>query len=199
MSLEHAADWSPVKQQDAATRLFYDLIWPQRQKVLRLAQLLTGNAAEAEDLAQETLLKAFAGIGGFAAGTNIQAWLMRILRNTRIDRLRSAPQAGKVLSLEAMESDVADGRRETRQWQHPQEILNAFSDQEIIRALGALPEEIRWTLLLVDVEGQDQAEAAEVLDVPVGTIKSRAHRGRAMLRQALLPVARQMRLEVQDG
>jgi RNA polymerase sigma-70 factor (ECF subfamily) len=196
--LERAAclDW-PVKDQDAATRRFYALVWPQRAAVLRLAQVLTGNAAEAEDLAQETLLKAFTGIGRFD-GANVRAWLTRILRNARIDRLRSAGQAAKMVSLDAIELDVEDGRQELEQWSNPQEILNAFSDQEMIRALQGLPEEIRWTLLLVDVEGHDQAEAAELLEVPVGTIKSRAHRGRAMLRQALLPAAKQLRLEVQD-
>jgi RNA polymerase sigma-70 factor (ECF subfamily) len=64
----------------------------------------------------------------------------------------------------------------------------------MIRALQRLPEEIRWTLLLVDVEGMDHADAAAVLGVPVGTVKSRAHRGRAMLREALLPMARDLRL-----
>lgn len=165
--------------------------------VLRLAQILTGNAAEADDLAQDTLLKAFAAVDRFD-GKNIRAWLTRILRNARIDRIRSAGQASKALSLDEMELDVEDARREAEQWNNPQEILNAFADQEIIKALQALSEEIRWTLLLVDVEGHDHAEAAAMLDVPVGTIKSRAHRGRAMLRQALLPAAKQMRLEVQD-
>lgn len=186
-----------MKEQDAATRRFYELVWPQRAAVLRLAQVLTGNAAEAEDLAQETLLKAFTGIGRFD-GANVRAWLTRILRNARIDRLRSVGQAAKLVSLDEIELDVEDGRQELEQWSNPQEILNAFSDQEMIRALQGLPEEIRWTLLLVDVEGLDQAEAAELLEVPVGTIKSRAHRGRGMLRQALLPAAKQLRLEVQD-
>ena len=73
-------------------------------------------------------------------------------------------------------------------------LLEQFSDAEMIDALSRLPEEIRWTLLLVDVEGMDHKEAAGVLDVPVGTIKSRAHRGRMMLRDKLLPLARQARI-----
>jgi RNA polymerase sigma-70 factor (ECF subfamily) len=81
-------------------------------------------------------------------------------------------------------------------WSNPESVLNAFSDQQVIDALRALPEEIRLTLLLVDVEGLDQRDAAGILDVPVGTIKSRAHRGRAMLRESLLPLARELRLIV---
>jgi RNA polymerase sigma-70 factor (ECF subfamily) len=72
--------------------------------------------------------------------------------------------------------------------------LNEFSDAEVIKALQHLPEEIRWTLLLVTVEEMDQADAAGVLGVPVGTVKSRLHRGRMMLRQALLPLARDRRV-----
>jgi len=72
--------------------------------------------------------------------------------------------------------------------------LNAFSDADVIDGLQGIAEELRWTLLLVDVEGMDHRDAAEVLGVPVGTIKSRVHRARAMLRQVLLPLARQRRL-----
>jgi RNA polymerase sigma-70 factor (ECF subfamily) len=77
----------------------------------------------------------------------------------------------------------------------PEEMLEAFSDREIIAALQRLPEEIRWTLLLVDVQGMDHANAAEVLDVPVGTVKSRAHRGRNMLREILRPMAARRRYD----
>ena len=78
--------------------------------------------------------------------------------------------------------------------ENPEEILNEISDQQIIDALRDFPVELRWTLLLVDVEGMDHEEAARLMGVPVGTVKSRAHRGRALLRKALLPLARQRRL-----
>ena len=150
----------PLKPEQATQR-FYDLAWPHLAAVLRTARVLTGNSADAEDLAQETMLKAFRSIDRFREGTDARAWLMTILRRTRIDRLRaSSSSAGTI----------------------------------VIDALRGLPEEIRWTLLLVDVEGMDHAEAAEILRVPVGTIKSRTHRGRAMLREALLPVARERRM-----
>lgn len=176
------------------TKLFYSLVWPQRAAVLRLAQILTGNMTEAEDLAQETLIKAFKAIGGLREGSDVKAWLMTILRNTRIDRLRAGALSAGNVSLEQVELDPPGDLAVMQQWQNPQEVLDGFSDQQVIEALQQLPDAIRWTLLLADVEGWDHKDAAALLDVPVGTIKSRVHRGRAMLREALLPVARQMRL-----
>lgn len=183
-----------------ATAKFHDFIWPHRAAVLRVARILTGDdEAEADDLAQETMLKAYSGINGFSDGSDAKAWLMTILRRTRIDRIRaSRPTAGQV-SLDAMESEPpgrfdADALDQGELWANPETVLNGFSDQQVIDALKNLPEEIRLTLLLVDVEGLDHQDAARILDVPVGTIKSRAHRGRGMLREVLLPVAREMRL-----
>ncbi len=165
-------------------------MWPHRAVVLRAAIIQTGNTADAEDLAQETLLKAFRAVETFRPGTSAKAWLMTILRNARIDRLRKlGPSAGDV-SLDEMPSEPAAPSEPEALWQKPEELLNRFSDATVIEALGRIAEELRWTLLLVDVEGFDQNEAAEVLNVPVGTIKSRLHRGRAMLRQALEPLAR---------
>jgi RNA polymerase sigma-70 factor, ECF subfamily len=174
---------------------FYDVVWPERTMVLRLALMLTRNDAEAEDLAQETLMKAFRHLDRFAAGTNIRAWLRKILRNTWTDRLRAAFSSSADISLEQAGVDIAaEASEQPVQWEMPEEIVNAFSDQQIIAALRELPDEIRWTLLLVDIEGLDHREAASVLEVPVGTIKSRAHRGRQVLRTSLDPMARSMRL-----
>jgi RNA polymerase sigma-70 factor (ECF subfamily) len=165
--------------------------------VLRVARIVCGNAAEAEDLAQDTMLKAFRSIDSFADGTDVRAWLMTILRNTRIDRLRSKAAAGKQVGLDEVGVEPpaeADAAEWYQFGDSPEEILQEFSDQQVIDALRSLPDEIRWTLLLVDVEGMDHKDAAGVLDVPVGTVKSRAHRGRQMLRQVLLPLAKRSRL-----
>jgi len=181
--------------QRQATRRFYDLIWPHRASVLRTAQLLVGNSHDAEDLAQETMIKAFGAIDHFQPGTDAKKWLMTILRNARIDRLRASGGA-KLVSLDQLLLEPADESNETEAqdvWQNPQDILDLFADQDIIHALRHLSEDDRWTLLLVDVEGLDQQEAARILDVPVGTIKSRTHRCRKLLRQALLPVAKERR------
>ena len=178
---------------------FYALVWPQAGVVLRTAQVLVRDVNDAEDLAQETLIKAYKALDQFREGTDVRAWLMTILRNTRIDRARSRKNAARDVSLEALAQDPEDESispsvHSAEEWNDPKALLDAFSDGQVIDAMRELPEEIRWTLLLVDVEGLDHADAGKVLGVPVGTVKSRAHRGRSMLREALTPVAREMRL-----
>jgi RNA polymerase sigma-70 factor (ECF subfamily) len=168
--------------------------------VLRTAHLLCSrSSADAEDLAQETMLKAFRSIDQFQPGSDARAWLMTILRHTRIDRLRSGRPSAGVVNLEDLALEPV-GRPEIAELdrqaivENPETLLADFTDAEMVEGLRRLPEEIRWTLLLVDVEGMDHKEAAQVLGVPVGTIKSRAHRGRTMLREELLPLARQARI-----
>jgi RNA polymerase sigma-70 factor, ECF subfamily len=182
-----------------ATHRFYEAIWPHRADILRAAIIQTRNHAEAEDLAQETFLKAFRAMNTYRTGISTKAWLLTILRNARIDRLRTAAGSSRLMSLEelAVEPAVPGSSQESDAdavWRSPEEAMNAFSDKNVIDALRELAEELRWTLLLVDVEGMDHSEAAKILEVPVGTIKSRVHRGRALLRRALLPIARDRRL-----
>jgi RNA polymerase sigma-70 factor (ECF subfamily) len=182
-----------MTSRSSANQRFYELLWPHLTQVLRLARILTGDANDADDLAQETMLKAFRSIDQFQPGTDARKWLTAILRNARIDRLRASARQERDVSLDQLELDppatASDEEPAFEPGDDPQQILTAFSDQEMIDALQRLPEEIRWTLLLVEVEGLTQEDAAGLLDVPVGTIKSRAHRGRAMLRQALAPLA----------
>ena len=183
-----------------ARERFNTVVWPQSASILRVALILCGgNIAEAEDLTQETMLKAYRSIDRFSDGTDVRAWLMTILRNARIDRLRSsAASGGRHLNLDEIGAAEPSAEPNDAEWYHlgesPEEILQSFSDAQVIDAMRSLPEEVRWTLLLVEVQQMDHRDAAKVLDVPVGTIKSRAHRGRQMLRQALLPLARQLRL-----
>lgn len=157
--------------------------------MLRTARLLLRDVHAAEDLAQETMLKAFRSIDSFREGSDARAWLLAILRNARIDYIRSRAARNADLSLDASPVEPADERVpvEEHDLTDSDALLEQFSDADLIAALQTLPEEIRWTLLLVDVEELDHADAAKVLDVPVGTVKSRAHRGRAMLRAALSP------------
>lgn len=184
-----------------ATTRFYALIWPHRSDVLRVARFLCHDGWVADDLAQETLLKAFWAMERTdVAETNLKCWLLTILRNTWRDRLRaSRSEAGLESLTEEPESAPTSGTVSDDVRTDPQMLIETFSDQQIIDALKALPEEIRWTLLLVDVEGLGVQEAAEILQVPSGTIKSRAYRGRGMLRQTLLPLARERRLVTEDA
>ncbi len=138
-------------------------------------------------------------MGTYRDKNHVKAWLLSILRNTWIDNLRANAGASRQVSLEDLTTDPAARESIIESdldaiWQNPDEILNGFSDENVIDALRSIAEELRWTLMIVDVEGMDHAQAAKILGVPVGTIKSRVHRGRALLRQALLPIARDRRL-----
>ena len=167
---------------------FQTEIWPHAAAVLRTARILTRNDAEADDLAQETMLKAFRHLDQLVDPSGAKQWLMTIMRNTRMDRVRAEAKHSHDVSLDAMtQAPPAEAAAFDDSWGDPRATLEAFSDQQIIDALKKLPEDIRWTLLLVEVEGIDQADAAVVLGVPVGTVKSRSHRGLAMLREALAP------------
>jgi RNA polymerase sigma-70 factor (ECF subfamily) len=188
--------------QTAGTSRFDALVWPHAAAVLRTARFLIHDPAEADDVAQETMVKAFRALDAFVDGTDVRAWLMTILRNTRTDHLRRRAAHAGDISLDRLPVEPAGADAGPRApagddhpaWDDPQGLLQQFGDRDVIAALRELPEEIRWTLLLVDVEGLDHADAAAVLGVPTGTVKSRAHRGRRMLRERLLPVAKEMRL-----
>jgi RNA polymerase sigma-70 factor, ECF subfamily len=171
---------------------FHALIWPHRAAALRTARILTRNDNDADDLAQDALLKAFAGIASLKEGTNPRAWLMTILRHAHVDRLRAAKPVA--VSLEQLVHDPVDETNEETSappadadefWQNPDAAMERFADADLVRGLQSLPDEIRWTLLLVDVEQLDDQDAAGILGVPTGTIKSRLHRGRKMLREKL--------------
>ncbi|HVS72755.1 MAG TPA: sigma-70 family RNA polymerase sigma factor [Phycisphaerae bacterium] len=173
---------------EEAKQLFYRHVWPLRALVLRTARYLTRDAAEAEDLAQETLLKAYRSIATFDVSTQATAWLTAILRNTRIDRARANRRESGDVSLDAFAHGAQDRSDRTSpvDLADVAALLDRLSDEQIIDALRDLPDDIRWTLLLVNVEQLDHAQAAAIMGVPVGTVKSRAHRGRQMLRDKLL-------------
>jgi len=153
---------------------------------------------DADDLAQDTLMKAFSSLDRFEAGSNAKAWLMTILRHTHIDRVRA--RSSSEVSLDSLEVEIPDSHPAEQNldaWQNADQALQEFGDAEIITALKALPHDICWTMLLVDVEGLDDQEAAEVLKIPTGTVKSRLHRGRRMLRESLAPLARQRHINAE--
>ena len=178
-----------------STNRFDELVWPHMATVLRTAQCLSRDDAAAEDLAQDTMIKAFKSLDALRDDSCAKAWLLTILRHAHIDQARLA--AVPMQSLDAMKFDPEapelmawTGRTSGGvTWDKGYELLKTFSDQQMIVALKELPKEIRWALLLMDVEGLDQREAANVLEIPVGTVKSRVHRGRAMLHAALRPTA----------
>lgn len=172
---------------------FYAEIWPEAAMLMRTAISLMpgpGKTAEAEDLVQDTLLKAYKAIGQLKPGSHPRAWLLTMLRRTWIDRWRKQERRpdGQALDMDSVAEPAAQtpsvGEHDD-DWTDPESLLSRFEDQDIIKALQLLPDPYRWTLLLVDVQALSIEEAAQTLDVAPGTIKSRLHRGRAMLRDQL--------------
>lgn len=154
----------------------------------RLARYLTRRDADAEDLVQETYARAFAGAARFVPGTNVKAWLFRILRNTFISdhrRRRASPIVAGAELTENVEARGESWLRDDLELDRLRKVVGA----EIEAALLSLGEEAR-TVVLLDLEDLSEAEIAAVLDCPVGTVKSRLSRARAALRQRLRDYAR---------
>jgi len=151
---------------------------------------MTRNPSDAEDLVQETYLKAYRGYGSFKAGTNLKAWLYRILTNTFINAYRARRRHPEETELEEVEDfylfrrlgglEAAAAGRSSED-----EVLEAMTDEEVKAAVESLPEAFRMAVLLADVEGFSYKEIAEIMDVPIGTVMSRLHRGRRALQKAL--------------
>jgi RNA polymerase sigma-70 factor, ECF subfamily len=158
--------------------------------VYRVARRLTGNAVEAEDLAQETMLKAFRAWQQYRPGTNARAWLLTILRNTFINQYRRAGNRPDPVDVHAIEGFTVFHDVQT---DDPEGAFFAqLVDDEVLQAVDALPDEFRETLVLSDVEGLSYAEIAEVTGAPVGTVKSRLFRGRQLLQRRLYDYAVEM-------
>jgi RNA polymerase sigma-70 factor, ECF subfamily len=149
----------------------------------RLALRLARNPADAEDLVQETFARALRAWGGFAGGTDLRAWLLRILRNTFLDRHRQARRHPVEGGFDEAEDASTAGEAWLRGDSEPEQ-LRAVLAAELEAALRELPEAAR-TLILLDQEGLSEAELALVLGCAVGTVKSRLWRARARLRQRL--------------
>jgi RNA polymerase sigma-70 factor (ECF subfamily) len=163
---------------------FEALVLPHLDALYRAAVAMCGQSHQADDLVQATVLKALEAFGSFTEGTNGRAWLLRILRNTWVDLLRRRKTAGMTLPIDEDLLAQADGPQETK-WIDSRDLLENFADEEVIKALSELPADQRLTLYLVDVEQMSHEEAADILDVPVGTVKSRASRARHMLSDRL--------------
>ncbi|HEY3703080.1 MAG TPA: sigma-70 family RNA polymerase sigma factor [Acidimicrobiales bacterium] len=152
---------------------------------------MTRNPAEAEDLVQETYLKAYRAFGSFEQGTNLKAWLYKILTNTFINAYRSRRRRPEQTEIEDVE-DLYLYRRlggleaATAGRSAEEEVLDHFTDTDVKEALESLPESFRMTVLLADVEGFSYREIADIMDIPIGTVMSRLHRGRRALQKALL-------------
>ena len=158
------------------------------------AMRMTRNPADAEDLVQETYLRAYRGFGSFQEGTNLKAWLYRILTNTFINSYRSKKRRPDETELDEGEDLYLyrrlGGLEAARVGRSAEdELMDFFTDGEVKDAMDALPEQFRVAVLLADVEGFSYKEIAEILDIPIGTVMSRLHRGRKALQKGLYDYA----------
>ena len=171
--------------------LFSDLAMEYMPALYTAALRMTRNTADAEDLVQETYLKAYRGFGSFELGTNLKAWLYRILTNTFINTYRAKKRRPEITDVEDIEDlylyrhlagDPSGGTGRSAE----DEALDRFTDTDVKEAIESLPETFRMAVLLADVEGFSYKEIAEITDVPIGTVMSRIHRGRKALQKALV-------------
>ncbi len=169
---------------------FTDLAMGHMPALYTAALRMTRNPADAEDLVQETFLKAYRSFGSFEEGTNLKAWLYRILTNTYINTYRARKRRPEVAEVEDVEdlylyhhlgADQPGGLGRSAE----EEALDRFTDDDVKAAIESLPDAFRIAVLLADVEGFTYKEIAEITDVPIGTVMSRIHRGRKALQKAL--------------
>jgi RNA polymerase sigma-70 factor, ECF subfamily len=156
-------------------------------QVYRVARRLVSTREEAEDLMQETYARAFRSWRSFTPGTNLRAWLLRILTNLNIDRGRRAQRAPDTQPLEEGDYFLYNRLEETagEPASDEERVVERLSQENVVVALSEVPHDFRDVVVLVDIGDFSYAEAAQILDIPIGTVMSRLHRGRRILKQQL--------------
>jgi RNA polymerase sigma-70 factor (ECF subfamily) len=184
--LEVAED--TTQDDGALRRRFEQDALPLMPNLYSAALRMTRNPSDAEDLVQETFLRAYRGFGGFTEGTNLKAWLYRILTNTFINTYRRKKREPQTV----LDDELPDwylyerlGAGGGAVASAESTVLEAIPDEDVKAALEALPEGFRMAVWLADVEGFSYKEIAEIMDIPIGTVMSRLHRGRKALEKRL--------------
>jgi len=159
-------------------------------QVYRVARRFVRTREEAEDLMQETYARAFRSWRSYTPGTNLRAWLLRILTNLNIDRGRRQQRAPQMQALEANDYYLYDKLSEDNDGISDEDrVVERLSQDDIVSALAEVPHDFRDVIVLVDIGDFSYADAAQILDIPVGTVMSRLHRGRRILKGALAETA----------
>jgi RNA polymerase sigma-70 factor (ECF subfamily) len=159
-------------------------------QVYRVARHLVGSRDEAEDLVQETYARAFRSWRSFTPGTNLRAWLLRILTNLNIDRGRRVQRQPDSRPLEEGDYFLYNKLEETADGVADEErVVERLSQNDVVNALTAVPHDFRDVLVLVDIGDFTYADAAQILDIPIGTVMSRLHRGRRILKREMAETA----------
>lgn len=158
-------------------------------QVYRVARRLVPSREEAEDLVQETYARAFRSWRSYTPGTNLRAWLMRILTNLNIDRGRREQRAPDMRPMEEGDYFLYNRLEETSTNDAEDRVDERLSQDSIVQALAEVPHDFRDVIVLVDIGDFSYQEAAQILDVPIGTVMSRLHRGRRILKSELAETA----------
>lgn len=183
------------KQED-----FNEEILPHLDAMYNFALRLTSDPNDAEDLVQDTIVKAYRFFDSYEKGTNAKAWLFRILKNSYINTYRKQSKKPNQVDYDEVATfyeTIRDERTDTSDLED--RMFRELIDDHISQALDQLPEDFRTVVLLCDVEGFTYEEIANMLDVPIGTIRSRLHRGRNLLRSELFEYAEQKGFDVEDN
>jgi RNA polymerase sigma-70 factor (ECF subfamily) len=189
---------SDVQQDTDARRLaedarerarFEEEVLQLADQVYRVARRLVSSREEAEDLVQETYARAFRSWRSYTPGTNLRAWLFRILTNLNIDRGRREQRAPVTEPLEEGDYFLYNRLEEDGGAADEERVVERLSQDGIVGALSAVPHDFRDVIVLVDIGDFSYQEAAQILDIPVGTVMSRLHRGRRVLKQELAETA----------
>jgi RNA polymerase sigma-70 factor (ECF subfamily) len=156
------------------------------EQVYRVARHLVGSREEAEDLVQETYARAFRSWRSFQPGTNLRAWLLRILTNLNIDRGRRQQRTPDMQPLEEGDYFLYNRLEATGDGSGDEEqVVERLSQNDVVAALSEVPHDFRDVVVLVDIGDFTYADAAQILDIPIGTVMSRLHRGRRILKKAM--------------
>ena len=189
--MAHVGDPAPDTQarklaEDARDRVrFEEEALELADQVYRVARRLVSSREEAEDLMQETYARAFRSWRSFQPGTNLRAWLLRILTNLNIDRGRRVQRSPDMQPLEEGDYFLYNRLEETVPEEDTERIIERLSQDGVVNALSAVPHDFRDVIVLVDIGDFSYQDAAQILDIPIGTVMSRLHRGRRILKQEL--------------
>lgn len=163
---------------------------PHMDILYNYALRMTANPDDANDLVQETFLKAYRFWDKYEKGTNIRAWLFRIMKNSYINRYRKETKEPETVDYNDIQNFYNTIRYESSDSNDLQEkIFGGLLEDDVARAIESLPEDFRTVVILCDIEGLSYEEIADFVDCPIGTVRSRLHRGRKMLRDKLLSYA----------
>ena len=182
-----AADSRRLAEEARARVRFEEEALDLSDQVYRVARRLVGTREEAEDLVQQTYERAFRSWRQYTPGTNLRAWLLRILTNLNIDRGRRQQRSPQTTSLDTEAGDYFLYNTLEAQAENADEeqVVERLSQDSIVEALAEVPHDFRDVLVLVDIGDFSYADAAQILDIPIGTVMSRLHRGRRILKKNL--------------